>query len=149
MKKTSKRLTALVLMLLLACTTLTPAYAAQAEDDLAPRLNTVIQVTSSADISSSGLLEVVNSYSASDSQIARVVVTTYVEKRNLLFFWDRVDIGTTNDEWVAYGGNGNFSRVHTAQMPSSGTYRITVTFKVYNSSNTLLDSIEKVIKTSY
>ena len=149
MEEPLKKMFSLLLALLIVCTSLSPAYASQTEDEAMPRLNTMIDVSSAANLSSSGLLYVINTYATNDSQISRVVVTTYVEKRNLLLFWDRVDIGTTNDEWVDRGGNGDFSKAHTAQMPGSGTYRVTVTFEVYNSSNTLLDSIEKVIKKSY
>ena len=137
-----------MLALLLICTAFSPAYAAQSETENTPRLNTALHVTTGADLSSTGLLYVLNTYSTYDSQITRIVVTTYVEKRNLLLFWNRVDIGTTNNEWIDYGSTGEFHQSHSAQMPDSGTYRIIATFDVYNGS-TLLDSIEKTIKKSY
>lgn len=148
MKKTLKKWTALALALLLVCTALPSAYAAQSENEIMPCLNVAINVTSIANLSSTGLLTVTNTYSANDSQITRVVVTTYVEKRSLLLFWSRVDLGTTNDEWVDYGVNGYFDKDHYVQLPSTGTYRVTATFDVYNGS-TLLDSIEKVLTVDY
>ena len=148
MKKKLKRWITLVLTLLLVGNMLVPVYAAPTEGEISPRLNTNIQVGCFPNLSSSGLLSVTNTYSANDSQITKVVVTTYVEKRSLLVIWNRVDIGTTNDEWVDYGSNGHFSKSHSAQMPGSGTYRVVASFDVYSGS-TLLDSIEKKLTVSY
>lgn len=131
----------LALTLLLVFTALSPAHAASPESTISPRLNTNIDVTCIPNLPSSGLLYVTNTYAVNDSRVTRVVVTTYVEKRTLLVIWNRVDIGTTNNEWVDYGENGHFSKTHFAQMPQAGTYRVVVTFHVYSGS-TLLDSIE-------
>ena len=148
MEKKQRTWVTLILTILLVCTMLTPAYATPIADEIMPRLNTNINATSIRNLSSTGVLSVTNTYSVNDSQVTKVVVTTYVEKRNLLLFWDQVDIGTTNNEWVDYGSNGYFSKSHSAQMPSSGTYRITTIFDVYNGS-ALLDSIEKISKLNY
>ena len=125
-----------------------PAYAISADGEITPRYSINIDVSSIPNLSSSGLLTVTNSYGVNDSRVTQVVITTYVEKRNLLLFWNRVDIGTANNEWVDYGSNGHFAKSHSAQMPDSGTYRITATFDVYNGS-TLLDSISGSSKLSY
>ena len=148
MKKRLKKWTTLILTLLLMFTAVVPAYASSPEQDIAPRLNVSIDAACIPNLPSSGLLSVTNTYSANDSQITKIVVTTYVEKRSLLVIWNRVDIGTTNDVWVDYGSNGYFSKSHSAQMPGSGTYRVVATFDVYNGS-TLLDSIEKKLTVSY
>ena len=148
MKKKMKKCASLLLTLLLVWTALVPAYAASAESEITPRLNTNINATCIPNVSSSGLLTVTNTYGVNDSRVTQVVVTTYVEKRSLLVIWNRVDIGTTNDEWVDYGENGYFSKTHTAQMPESGTYRVTATFDVYSGS-TLLDSNSVTCKLSY
>lgn len=148
MKKKMTRWATLVLTLLLVFTTLSPAHAASTESTISPRLNTNINVTCIPNLPSSGLLYVTNTYDVNDSRITRVVVTTYVEKRTLLVIWNRVDIGTTNNEWVDYGSNGDFSKTHSAQMPQAGTYRVVVTFDVYSGS-TLLDSIEKKATVDY
>lgn len=137
-----KYLTAIALTFLLMCTALPFAYATTPEYEIMPFLNTSIHATSTPDLSSSGSLSVTNTYSSGDSQITQVVVTTYVEKRSLLLFWNRVDIGVAGNEWIDHGVDGYFSKTHYAQMPSSGTYRVIATFDVYN-GNTLLDSLEK------
>lgn len=89
-----------------------------------------------------------NTYGVNDSRITQIVVTTYVQKRTLLVIWTRVDIGTPNNEWVDYGGNGDFDASHSAQMPAPGTYRVVATFDVYSGS-TLLDSIEIKLNVDY
>ena len=63
-------------------------------------------------------------------------------------FWTRVDIGTTNDEWVDTINNYRYTGSRTHQLSSSGTYRVTVNFKIYGSGGTA-DEIEKDIKFSY
>lgn len=148
MKKTMKKWLALTLALLLVCATLVPVYAVQDEVAITPRLNTNIDAVCIPNLTSSGVLTVTNNYDVNDSRVTRVVVTTYVEKRSLLVVWTRVDIGTTNDEWVDYGSNGHFAKTHSAQMPSSGIYRVTAIFDVYSGS-TLLDSLEIPLKLSY
>lgn len=148
MKKNLKRWTTLILSLLLIGTTLVPAYASPAEETISPRYNTNINIACIPNLPDSGILYVTNTYVVNDSRITRVVVTTYVEKRTLLVIWNRVDIGTPNNEWVDYGVNGDFDASHSAQMPAPGTYRVVVTFDVY-SGTTLLDSIEKKLTVDY
>lgn len=148
MKKNLKQWTVLILALLSLYGAVLPAYAITTVDINSPRLNTDIEGKCIPNISSSGLLTVTNVYDVSDSSVTQVIVTTYIEKRTLLVIWNRVDIGTTNDEWVDYGGSGHFVKTHTAQMPSNGTYRVTVTFDVYSGS-TLLDSKSVTCKLEY
>ena len=148
MKKILKKWAALGLAVLLVWSSWITVYAASADNEIMPLYNTNISVDSIPNLSSTGRLTVTNTYGVNDSRVTQVVITSYVEKRSLLLFWDRVDIGTTNDEWVAYGGNGDFAKTFSAQMPGSGTYRVTTTFDVY-SGTTLLDSISGTSKLSY
>jgi len=46
-------------------------------------------------------------------------------------FWTRVDIGTTNDQWVDTIYDYRYTGTRTFQLPSSGEYRITVIFVIY------------------
>ena len=148
MKKNLKQWAALALTLLLVGTAVVPACASPAEGEIMPRLNTNIDANCMSNLPDTGILTVTNTYGVNDSRITQVVVTTYVEKRSLLVIWNRVDIGTTNNEWVDYGSNGDFVKTHTAQMPGSGTYRVTATFEVYSGS-TLLDSFDITCKVDY
>lgn len=142
MEKMRKRIICGVLIFVLTALCVAPASATQPQNEASPLYVVNIDTTCYCDVSASNELTVANTYSVNDSQITRVVVTTYVEKRSLLVIWNRIDIGETNNEWVDYGSNGHFSKSHTAQLPSSGTYRVTTVFEIYGGS-VLLDTAEK------
>ncbi len=55
-----------------------------------------------------------------------VVVKTYIEKKSLGFFWNKVDTGTTNNEWTDKFNKRYFVNSHTLQLSESGTYRATI-----------------------
>lgn len=98
MRKTfgKRMISVCVACLLMASTISFVAYA----DEAVPFYNNVYSVSSTASISSSGLLTVTNSYTGSSSVTTKAVITTYIERKTLGIFWSRVDIGQTNDEWV-------------------------------------------------
>ena len=133
--------------LLLACwmvvSAAVPAHAAQGGGEAAqPMLTEYARTKLYCTVSSSCVLTVKNEYTALDDVVNRVVMTTYVEKRNLLVLWDRVDIGQDDDAWVDYCYGTSGSKSHSVQLPDSGTYRITATFKIYH-GQTLLDTVTK------
>ena len=65
-----------------------------------PYYNNTLSARTTISISSTGELSVVNAYHGYQGVTTRAVITTYVEKRVLGIFWTRVDIGTTDDQWV-------------------------------------------------
>lgn len=144
MKKYIKK----VVSLLFACITLlsavVPSYAAQPEDSsVSPAYAVVIDASCHYTVAADSTLHITCSYGvAADSGVTRVDITAYVEKRNLLVLWERVDINRPNNEWtcICYGlsNSADFS----APLPSSGTYRVTCIFEVYKGT-TLVDTIEK------
>ena len=83
------------------------------------------------------------SYAAgANSGVTRVDISAYVEKRTLLLFWNKVDIGQPNNEWshTCYGLGG--CAFFSAQLPASGTYRVTFIMEIYQGS-TLVETIEQ------
>lgn len=44
-------------------------------------------------------------------------------------FWERVDIGITNNKWKDTVNDYRYSGTRTYQLSSSGTYRVTVIYK--------------------
>ena len=135
-------------VLLFACITLlsavAPSYAAQAEENsVSPAYAVVIDTSCDYIVSDDLTLYVACTYGAgANSGVTRVDITAYVEKRNLLVLWDRVDINRPNNEWtcICYGlaNSADFS----APLPSSGTYRVTYIMEVYQGT-TLVETIEK------
>lgn len=135
------------LSFLFACLTLlstvVSADAAQIDTEtVSPLYEAYIRAVCGASISESLELTSDCYYTVNNSQVTRVDITTYVEKRNLLVLWDRVEIGQPNNEWtdICYGAYN--SAVHTVQLSSTGTYRVTFVFEIYNGT-TLLDTIEQ------
>ena len=147
-KYTLKKLVSLIMAnVLLLLTAIIPANAA-VQDEVAPCYNNVVSVSSIASVSSTGVLKVTNSYNGSSSITSKAVITTYIEKRTLGIFWSRVDIGQTDDEWVDTIYNYKYSGSHSVQLPSTGTYRVTVEYVIYGSGGAA-DTITKEIEKSY
>lgn len=127
MKFPAKKLLTLTLAL---CFLLTPFAMAANAAEVQPRLNNTLSVMTNMSINSSGKLSIGYNYTAFDS-FTKAVITTYVEKRFLGLFWTRVDIGTTNDEWVDIVYEDYYTGSHSYQLSSSGTYRVTVQYVIY------------------
>ena len=148
MKKYIKKTVSLLFACITLLSAIVPSYAAQPEDSsVSPAYAVVINASCDCAVSVDSVLYVDCVYTAAtDSQVTRVDITAYVEKRNLLVLWDRVDINQPNDEWtcICYGihNNANFS----VPLPSSGTYRVTCIFEVYQGT-TLVETIEKTSPT--
>ena len=144
MKKTIRKAASLLLACLTLLAAAAPAHAAQpAEDPVMPAYAVVIDASCDCYISEDLTLYLTCSYgTATDSGVTRVDVSAYVEKRTLLLFWNKVDIGQPNDEWTdtCYGLSG--TAYFSAQLPASGTYRVTFIMEIYQGS-TLVETIEQ------
>lgn len=145
MKKTVKPVCSLILACVLFFSAIIPAYAAVPNVPVvSPQYTVFTSANVIGNISDDLLLSATSTFSVDSSQVTRVTITTYVEKRTLLLFWNRVDIGQTNDEWVNTYYSSYNSSYHAFQLSDSGTYRVTSTFRAYNGS-TLLETIERSV----
>lgn len=124
-----------------------PLVVAQAST-IKPYYNNVVTVSSTATISSSGVMTIDNMYSGFQSVTTKAVITTYIEKKTLGLFWRRVDIGQTDNEWVDTIYNYKYSGSHSHQLESTGTYRVTVKYVIYGSGGSA-DTIAKEIQKKY
>lgn len=144
MKKYVRKFAALLLACISVLSTVVPTYAAQPEDSsVSPMYSVPIAAFCDYTVAPDSTLYVACTYEVgANSGVTRVDITAYVEKRNLLVRWDRVDINQPNDEWtcICYGLNNSVD--FTAALPSSGTYRVTAVFEVYKGT-TLVETIEK------
>lgn len=149
MKKIIKSALATVLVL---CLSVIPLYSVSAEavleEEIRPLYNNVNTATANLSISDSGKMTINYKYTGSSGITTKAVITTYIEKKVLGLFWTRVDIGTTTDEWVDTINNYKYTGSRTHQLSSSGTYRVTVIYKIYGSGGAA-DEIEKQITASY
>lgn len=144
-----------MLMLVLTCASLTMLFSGSrlpvnvyASEAMTPYYNNVVTVDSAATISSSGKLTARYSYDGRQGVTTKAVVTTYVEKKTLGLFWSKVDIGTTNDEWVDTVYNYTHTGSHSVQLTSTGTYRITFEFAIYGNGGAA-DEFTKVKEIKY
>lgn len=144
MKKMIRKTVSLMLACLVLFSAAVPAHAAQpAEDPVMPAYAVVIDASCDYMYSPDLTLYVTCSYGVgANSGVTRVDVTAYVEKRSLLLFWNKVDIGQPNNEWTdtCYGLSG--TAYFSAQLPASGTYRVTYIMEIYKGS-TLVETIEQ------
>lgn len=143
MKKLFKRSWSLLFVCLMLVSSTTPVYAAQEDEDaISPMYAVAIEAACNCSVSPDSTLYITSNYTAgADSGVTRVDITVYVEKRNLLVLWDRVEIGQPNNEWttICYGLHNTAS--HSIAI-TSGTYRVTSIFEVY-CGRTLVETIEK------
>ena len=149
MKQNFKRI---IVALLVICFTITPinsVYAAKyIDNDIMPLYNNTDSVSGSFSINSTGLSTINYRFYGISGTTTKAIITTYIEKRTLGFFWTRVDIGTTDNEWIDTINSYNGSKKRTFQLSKNGTYRVNIKFKIYGSGGSA-DEITKVYEDSY
>ena len=146
----TKRLKVLVSAILVLCLFIVPLspVSAATQEGVTPRYNNVSTVTGAMSINDSGKMTISYRYTGSSSITTKAVITTYIEKKFLGLFWKRVDIGTTNDEWVDTVYDYMYAGSRTHQLSASGTYRVTINYKIYGSGGSA-DEIEMQKTDSY
>lgn len=135
----SKSIRVRTLAFMLACVSLCMMFSvsssavvhAHASEIATPYYNDLVTTDTAAVISSSGKLTARYSYDGAKDDITKAVITTYVEKKVLGLFWTRVDIGTTDNEWIDTIYDYAHTGSHSTQLTSEGTYRVTFEFVIY------------------
>lgn len=142
MNQKFKRMLATVLVLCLSVVPFCSVSASAAtQEEVTPYFNNTLSTTTAMNISSSGKMTISYQYSGYASITTKAVITTYIEKKTLGLFWTRVDIGTTEDQWVDTINDYRYTGSRSYQLSSSGTYRVTVVYKIYGSGGAA-DEIE-------
>lgn len=130
----SKKLKKLLSFTLLICmVTVSLSSTKVYGSEIMPRYNNVYNATSTSSVNDNGTLTIKYYYSGISGTTSKAIITTYIEKQFLFFFWTRVDIGTSNNEWTQTVNNYKYSGSRTFSLPSTGTYRTTVIYEVYGS----------------
>ena len=145
MFKKRKSMFCFLIAVILMITASTNAFAASQNET---RYNNTVMASSSASISDSGLLTVVNQFQGIKGKTTKGEITTYVEKKTLGFFWTRVDIGQPNNQWYDVIYNYLYDGIHTFQLKNHGTYRITVVY-VISGSGGEADTITQIMTETY
>lgn len=116
--------------------------------EASPYYNNTATARSTANVSSAGKLTITNSYVGIRDVTTHATITTYIEKKTFFFFWSKVENGQPDDQWIDNIYNYTYTGNHTFQLPSTGTYRITVVYCIYGSGGSA-DVIEKEIEVEY
>lgn len=149
MKKHIKRILVITLMLSLS---ITPIFSVSAgtssEGEIMPLYNNTTSANTTMSINSSGKMTIGYNIIGVASKTTKIVITTYIEKKTLGLFWTRVDNGQPDEQWVKTINSYYYSGSRSYQLSSSGTYRVTVKYKVYGSGGSA-DEITQQKKASY
>ena len=134
-----KKFTTILLVIVALCTMIIPAHAA--EDEIMPRFNNTIQVTTHFNIESNGLAVATYSFIGYTGIATKVVINSKIEKK-FLWWWNDVD----GAEWTIEVENDVYAGNHTHQLTKSGTYRLVYEYTVYGtggSADVISSSIER------
>lgn len=149
MNKQIKKIVSAILILCLSVTGMCAITAsASTPEIIAPQYNNTSATDCAMKISSSGLMTIDYNIDGKQGITTKAVITTYIEKRTLGLFWKRVEIGTSNNEWVDTVNTYEYTKKRTYQLSSSGTYRVSVEMVVYGSGGSA-DTINYQFKDSY
>ena len=140
MKKTAKTLLALALAVIMLVTGI-PTFAAEAGTGRSPRLSHMSGASFSfSAIESGGHVSI--TYEGYEDSYVRTEVSVKLEKKTFFFFWKDIDTwsATSTELW------GEF--YHIFELDGKGTYKATMTLKVYGTDGTY-DLIEDSMNSKY
>lgn len=113
-------------LIILAASMIVPTRKIEA----ATTYNNTTRASADPSVSSYGQLDVALSVDGIKGKANRIEVELYVEKRFLGVFWSKVNIGYPNNIWTDAVNNYMYRNTFSTQLPSSGTFRVTVTYTV-------------------
>lgn len=140
-----------VIVLLLTVATLVSCmtiYSSADDYEIQPYYINIASASTSFNITSSGLARAGVTYYGYDNEISYVKCEIYLEKRFLGLFWNRVDIGVTDDVWIDYSYTVDGSIFHEIQLSDTGTYRAVFNVTIYGKSGAN-DVIEEKMEYKY
>mgnify|MGYP007070251791 CR=1 FL=1 len=90
--------------------------------------NNATNATLTSSINSDGRLQALLTATGIKNKTTQIKVKLYVEKRILGIFWSKVDIGYPDNTWTDSTTSYLYSYSFSTNLPSNGTYRVTVEF---------------------
>ncbi len=141
-----KKLFCIFLLLSVLCSSIPPVYAS--DDSIMPRWENTNFYNFSFTIDNDGVADALVQYYGQSESFSYVKLTLKIQKRFLGMFWNTVDIGETDNQWIEYSytTNGNF--YNSFQLSDTGTYRALLTLEVFGSNNSV-DVIEDQVEREY
>lgn len=119
-----KKITTILLVIVILCTMIISVQAS--ENEVMPRFNNTMQVTTLFNIESNGLAVATYSFYGYAGITTKVVISSKIEKK-FLWWWNDVD----GAEWVIEVEDDDYAGNHTHQLTKSGTYRLVYEYTVY------------------
>ena len=145
MKRITKILTLLLTSVVL-CASVLPIFAS-AENAVSPRYVNAndcrMYFTTSNGVASAAV-----TYNAKSDVFSYATITVKIQKRFLGIFWSTVDIGYTDNEWIAYCYDLNGTVYNSFPLEDTGTYRAVFTVEIYGKDGSV-DTIEDKITSTY
>ena len=123
-------------------------YSSVSEGAIYPRLTNCNQCTFTFQVIDPGEAHVLTTYSAKTDVFTQAKLTAKIQKKFLGLFWTTVDIGTANNEWIAYSNAINGRFYNYFNVDGTGTYRAVFYLEIYGTSGAV-DTIEDTIEFKY
>lgn len=123
-------------------------FAVDTESGITPRFTNTNQCDFTFQVLDPGEAHVAVTYNAKRDVFTEAKLTVKIQKRFLAFFWNTVDIGEPNNEWVAYSNEiiGDFYNYFP--VDGTGTYRAVFTLEISGTSGET-DIIDDTIECTY
>ncbi|MBE6619764.1 MAG: hypothetical protein E7625_00160 [Ruminococcaceae bacterium] len=148
MKTNKKTFLTLLMATLILWTMCVSVYASDTGTGISPRLDNCHDASMVFSVLDPGVAHFAVDYNGNAATFTQAKLTVTFQKKFLGLFWRKVDIGTTNNEWVGYCTDLRGSFYDTVTMDGTGTYRANFTLEIYGTSGTT-DVIEKTIECKY
>lgn len=148
---TRKILCSCLAAILLCLSTVVPVVAsgnAAVANEVNPRLSHCSSATLTFTVADPDTAHVGVTYYGYPDSFVQAKVTVQIQKRFLGLFWKTVDIGYTNNKWVAYSNDVNGYFYNTFTVDGTGTYRANFTLEITGSDGTV-DVMEDTIESKY
>ena len=148
MKKNVKVFLTMIMAVLMLWTASVSVYASDADAGIMPRLDNCHDFVMTFTVADPGVAHFAVDYNGNENTFVQAKLTVVFQKKFLGLFWRKVDIGTTNNEWVAYSTELQYMFYDTVTMDGTGTYRANFTLEISGTGGTT-DVIEETIECKY
>lgn len=101
--------------------------------------NAISSVTSTVNIDTDGEISIIYRNVAHPAIVEKVVIKTYIEKKTF-FSWERINIGTINNEWIDTINHGIYTGSRSYPLSIPGIYRTTIIYLFYDSNGFLIST---------
>ena len=147
MKRSMKTIVTVILSIFILWCGCVSAYASDTDAGVAPCLDYAHTFSMSFGVIDPGVADFFVSYVGNSDTFMVAQLTVTFEKRYLGVFWRTVDIGTENNEWIAYNADLRGEFFDTITMDGTGVYRANFKLQIMGADSS--DVIEESITCRY